>query len=362
MLEIPVDLGARRYTISVGQGLTRRLPERLRAFRGRRIVLVAGRRAHALHGAPVEKGLRSLGPLHVALVPDGERYKGRKTVEGLYEAFIDAGLGRDGLVVALGGGVVGDMAGFAAATYMRGVSWVGVPTTLLSMVDSSIGGKVGINHPTAKNLIGSFHQPRAVIADPKVLETLPLRELRAGAYEVLKCAILGDRPLFTSLQRAPQGLEGWASADVEHAIAGACAIKADVVERDEREGGLRRVLNLGHTLGHTLESTTSYRRFTHGEAVGWGLIGAAAIAHKKGVLADRPYRSILEAVARIGPRPPMSDLPTLALIEALSRDKKIKAGKLAFILPTTIGRVTIRDDVSRREIRHALKVMGGEEQ
>ena len=361
MLEIPIDLGLRRYTVSVGRGLVRRLPERLSALRGRRIVLVASRRVFALHGRPVEKGLRTLGPLEVTLVPDGERFKARKTLEGLYEAFLTARLGRDGLVVALGGGVVGDLAGYAAATYMRGVDWVALPTTLLSMVDSSIGGKVGINHPGAKNLIGAFHQPRAVVADPALLETLPLRELRAGAYEVLKCAILGDRALFSDLGAAPAGLRGWPLAGIERAIVSACAIKADIVERDEREGGLRRVLNLGHTLGHALESVTRYRRFTHGEAVGWGLIGAAAIARQRGLLAERTYDAIVTSVARVGPRPRVSDLPAADLLEALGRDKKVKAGRVVFVLPAAVGRVVIRDDVTRTEIRQALKVMAASE-
>jgi 3-dehydroquinate synthase len=359
--QIPVDLGARRYTVSVGRGLARRLPEVLSELRGRNTVLVASRRVFGLHGAPVERGLRKLGRVHVALVPDGERHKGPRTLEALYEAFLEARLGRDGLVAALGGGVVGDMAGYAAATYMRGVDWVGLPTTLLSMVDSSIGGKTGINHPTAKNLIGAFHQPRAVVADPSLLETLPRRELRAGAYEVLKCAVLGDRDLFRHLAAAPEGLDGWAAADVEEAIAGACAIKADVVERDEREGGLRRVLNLGHTLGHALESVTRYRRFTHGEAVGWGMIGAAGLARDRGELSPRACERIFDAVDRIGPRPPLSDLSVPGLVEALGRDKKVRAGKLVFVLPTAVGRVAIRDDVTRAEIRRALKTMAARE-
>jgi len=361
MRQIPVELGARRYIVSVGPGLLGRLPEVLSPLRGRTAVLVASRRVFDLHGKAVEKGLRALGRLHVTLVPDGERFKSRKTLEGLYEAFLAARLGRDGLVVALGGGVVGDLAGYAAATYMRGVDWVALPTTLLSMVDSSVGGKVGINHPAAKNLIGAFHQPRAVVADPAVLATLPLRELRAGAYEVLKCAVLGDRDLFATLLEAPAGLGGWAAGGVESAIASACAIKADIVERDEREGGRRRVLNLGHTLGHALESVTRYRRFTHGEAVGWGMVGAAAIARERALLSRRTFEIIADAVDRVGPRPRLSDLPTPGLIDALGRDKKVKAGRVVFVLPTAVGRVVIRDDVTRPEIRRALRTMAARE-
>jgi 3-dehydroquinate synthase len=361
MRQIPVEVAPRRYVVSVGRGLLGRLPQLLSSFRGRSVVLVASRRVHALYGQEVEKGLRRLGRLHVSLVPDGERFKSRRTLESLYEVFLSTRLGRDGLVVALGGGVVGDLTGYAAATYMRGVDWVGLPTTLLSMVDSSVGGKVGINHPAAKNLIGAFHQPRAVVADTAALQTLPRRELRAGAYEVLKCGVLGDRALFSALQEAPAGLDGWAQDDVDRAIAAACAIKADVVARDEREGGLRRVLNLGHTLGHALESTTRYRRFTHGEAVGWGLIGAAEIAHGRGLLSARARRALTEAVDHVGPRPRISDLPVPDIVAALGRDKKVKAGRVVFVLPRAIGRVTLHDDVTRPEVRRALKAMAARE-
>jgi 3-dehydroquinate synthase len=200
-----------------------------------------------------------------------------------------------------------------------------------------------------------------VVADPALLETLPLRELRAGAYEVLKCAVLGARALFSALRDAPPGLEGWPSPGVENAIASACAIKADVVEKDEREGGLRRVLNLGHTLGHALESVTRYRRFTHGEAVGWGLVGAAAIARQRGMLAARTFDAIADAVDHVGPRPPVSDLPVPGIIDALGRDKKVRAGRVVFVLPTAVGRVVVRDDVTRPEIRRALRVMKARE-
>ena len=260
-------------------------------------------------------------------------------------------------MVAVGGGVVGDVAGFAAATYMRGIPWVGVPTTLLSMVDSSIGGKVGVNHPKAKNLLGAFHQPRAVVVDPAFLETLSAREVRSGAYEVLKYGVLGDRALFRTFESAPADLREWDLALLETAIATSCRIKAKVVAKDEREKGLRKILNLGHTLGHALETVTRYRRFTHGEAVGWGLVGAATIAHRKGLLKDTAKDAIAGAVDRLGPRPRMSDLSEDALLDAVSRDKKAEAGRVPFILPTAIGRVVIRPDVTLADIRHALRVM-----
>jgi 3-dehydroquinate synthase len=361
MLEIPVDLGSRRYTVSVGYGLVRALPELLGGVRGRRMVVVSGRRVWALHGATVARPLGALGPFALALVPDGERFKSRSTLERLYDAFLGARLGRDGVVVAVGGGVVGDLAGYAAATYMRGVDWIGIPTTLVSMVDSSIGGKVGINHAAAKNLVGAFHQPRAVVADPAFLDTLAPRELRSGAYEVLKCAILGDVALFSALRQAPPGLRGWDRVDIENAVATACRIKAEVVEKDEREAGLRRVLNLGHTLGHALETATRYRRFTHGEAVGWGLVGASWIARHRGLLPRPAWEAIASAVDHLGPRPRVSDLPAGRLLDALGKDKKVRGGRRVFVLPSAIGRVVVRDDVTTAEVRRALRVMASRE-
>jgi 3-dehydroquinate synthase len=361
MIEIPVELGERRYTISIGRGLARLLPDLLAPFRGRRIVLVSGRRVFGLHGAAILKGLSTLGPVHSARMPDGERFKTGATLEALYESFLEARLGRDGLVVALGGGVVGDVAGFAAATYMRGIDWVTVPTTLLSMVDSSIGGKVGINHPGAKNLIGAIHQPKAVVVDPAFLDTLPIRELRSGAYEILKCGVLADQALFAGLQEAPPGLRGWDRAAALGAIASACRVKAEVVEKDEREGGLRRVLNLGHTIGHALEAVTRYRRFTHGEAVGWGMIGASWISRRRGLIGDATFDAIAAAVDQLGPRPRVSDLAAAPILEALTRDKKARQGHAVFVLPTAVGRVVVKADVERAEIRSALKVMASRE-
>jgi 3-dehydroquinate synthase len=305
--------------------------------------------------------LRALGRAETVLLPDGERFKSRATLNALHDRFLAAGLARDGLVIACGGGVVGDIAGFAAASYMRGVDWIPIPTTLLSMVDSSIGGKVGINHPLAKNIIGAFHQPRAVLVDPSFLQTLPRRQCQSGAYEIIKCALLGDRALFRSLEAAPQALCGWDPIDLERAIAASCRIKADVVEQDEREGDLRRILNLGHTFGHALEAVTSYRRFTHGEAVGWGLVGAAWIAARRKILPQSAFDAIASAVDHLGPRPRISDLSLPAVLSALKHDKKAKAGRVHFILPTAIGRVVVRGDVKAEEIRHAWRVMASRE-
>jgi 3-dehydroquinate synthase len=250
---------------------------------------------------------------------------------------------------------VGDLAGFAAAIYMRGVDCVQVPTTLLAMVDSSIGGKTAINHETAKNLIGAFHQPRAVLIDPELLATLSQREVRSGAYEILKCAVLLDPKLFR--QFASRDLVDWSGAELTRAIASACRIKARIVSSDEREGGRRRLLNLGHTIGHALEAVTAYRRFTHGEAVGWGLIGAAWIARERGLLDPRGFEAIAGAVDRIGPRPRVSDLRDAAVLAALAHDKKARAGRVPFLLPHAVGRVRVHADVERSEIVNALRAL-----
>jgi 3-dehydroquinate synthase len=353
VLEIPVDLGRRSYLVSVGHGLAGELPSLLGPKR--RSVVVADRRVWSTHGSRLEPALAQAGSVHRVLVPPGERFKSRRTLAALHDAFVEARLGRDGRVIALGGGVVGDLAGFAAATWMRGVDWVQVPTTLLAMVDSSVGGKVGINHPTAKNLIGAFHQPRAVVADPELLDTLAPRQRQSGCYEILKAGLIGDRDLFQAMASAPRGLRGWERPEVENAVAAAVRVKAAVVERDEREGGLRRVLNLGHTVGHALETVTRYRRFTHGEAVGWGMLAAARIARRRSLVGESSAAAIESAVAALGPRPPVEDLDGDAILAALARDKKAVAGRVPFILPRGLGRVVIADDVTRAEIRAALR-------
>jgi 3-dehydroquinate synthase len=289
-------------------------------------------------------------------VPDGEARKSRRTLDRIHDAFLEARLGRDGLVIAFGGGVVGDVAGFAAATWMRGVDWIVVPTTLLSMVDSAIGGKVGINHPKAKNMIGAFHQPRAVVADLALLGTLPRRQVRSGAYEILKCGVIADPSLFESVRHAPRALAGWAG--LEAAVTAACRVKAGIVSRDEREGGLRRVLNFGHTIGHALEAVTAYRRFTHGEAVGWGMIGATWIAFARGLLPEAARDGIVAGVEGLGRRPEVSDLDEGEIRAALARDKKAQAGRVPFVLPVRIGEVVVEPEVTTDEIRAALRAMG----
>jgi len=353
MREIHVAVPARPYRVRLGTGAAEALGELLASVGRSRAVVVSSPPIWERHRDRIVRGLEK-ATWTEALVPEGERHKSARTLQGLYDAFLQARLGRDGVVLAVGGGVVGDLAGFAAASYMRGVDWIAVPTTLLSMVDSAVGGKVGINHPRAKNLIGAFHQPRAVVADVRFLDTLPARERQSGAYEILKCGIIGDRALFDALRGAPPALEGWSEAALEDAIAAAVGLKARVVAEDEREGDLRRVLNLGHTLGHAFEAITGYRRFTHGEAVGWGLIGAAAIARRRGLLAGADFEAIAAAVDGLGPRPGLGRMPPERVLEAVARDKKAREGRVPFVLPTAIGAVSVVADVTTGEVLAAL--------
>jgi 3-dehydroquinate synthase len=355
MTEVPVELGARRYSVQVGRGAAALLPAVLSATGRARRVVVSSPRVWRHQGPRFQEAAASAAGL--ILVPDGETRKNRRTLDRLHDAFLDAGLARDGLVIAFGGGVVGDVAGYAAATYMRGVDWVVAPTTLLAMADAAIGGKVGIDHPRAKNLIGAFHQPRAGVADLDCLATLPARQARSGAYEVLKCGAIADPALFAAMAAAPPSLASWAG--LEAAVAAACRIKAGIVAGDEREADRRRLLNFGHTVGHALETVTAYRRFTHGEAVGWGMAAAAWIASARGLLDEAGRAALLAGIDGLGRRPPIADLPADDILAALARDKKSSQGRVPFVLPTRIGAVVVEPRVEASEVRAALRALGG---
>lgn len=291
-------------------------------------------------------------------IPDGERAKTLKTVSRIYDAMIRQRLDRSATIVAFGGGVVGDVAGFAAATYLRGVRLVQIPTTLLSQVDSAIGGKVGVNLPAGKNLIGSFHAPALVLCDPEVLATLPRREFRSGLYEVVKYGVIASRPLF---ERVSANLAAVLAQDpgvLTDLIADCCRIKARVVELDEREAGPRRVLNFGHTVGHALEAITKYRRFRHGEAIAYGMLAAARISANRGVLSREDETRLQDLIRRMGPLPKVSDLSARAALEAITHDKKISRGTLHFVLARELGATAIVSDVQPEEIATALKALG----
>jgi 3-dehydroquinate synthase len=306
----------------------------------------------------VEDDIGDLTREEPILLPDGERYKQLPTVGRIYDALIRANADRATTVIAIGGGVVGDIAGFAAATFLRGVPVVQVPTTLLAQVDSAIGGKVGVNHAAGKNLIGAYHQPAAVVIDPDLLSTLPRREFRAGLYEVVKYGVIASRPLFERLQSQMTRLFAREPAVLTPVIAECCRIKGAVVEQDEREAGPRRALNFGHTLGHALEAATKYRRFRHGEAVGYGMLAAAnlAVARERFAAGDRD--ALASLIAAMGPLPSVSDLSAKQVVEGVARDKKVVAGQLHFVLPTSLGSTTTVTDVSPAELEAAARGIG----
>jgi len=292
------------------------------------------------------------------LIPDGERFKQVPTVGRIYDALIRASADRATTIVAVGGGVVGDIAGFAAATYLRGVPVVQVPTTLLAQVDSAIGGKVGVNHALGKNLIGAFHQPLAVVADPDLLATLPRREFRAGLYEVVKYGVIASRPLFDRLVADLPAIFNRDPALLAAIIGESCQIKATVVEVDERETGPRRALNFGHTIGHALEAITKYKRFRHGEAVAYGMLAAAELGLARGAFPEKDRDALRALIVKMGPLPAVADLSAGQVVEAIGRDKKVVDGRLHYVLATAIGQTTTVTDVTSDELAQAAQAIG----
>lgn len=295
----------------------------------------------------------------VVRVPDGEQYKTLETAARIYGDLIEAGLDRQACIVALGGGVIGDMAGFVAATYLRGIDFVQVPTTLEAQVDASVGGKTAVDHVLGKNMIGAFHQPKFVLIDTATLDTLPKRELRAGLAEVIKHGIIRDPELVAFLE---DHIEGAATlrlpADqINWLIAQQCRIKAEVVAADETEKGLREILNYGHTVGHALEVVTQYAHYKHGEAVGLGMVAAGAIAVQKGMWAQEEFDRQNALIARLGMPECVPDLQVDGVLARMASDKKARDGVIRFVLPERIGKVALRDDVTRTEIASGIRYM-----
>ena len=370
VLRVPVRLsGGRGYDVEIGAGALGRLGAVARARlpkEARKVALVSNRRVFALYGRHAVVALREAGfEVPSWLMGEGERFKTLRTMERALEFLSGAGLERSDCVLALGGGVVGDLAGFAAAVYLRGVPFIQAPTTLLSQIDSSVGGKTGVNTAAGKNLVGAFHQPAAVVVDTETLRTLPRRELTAGWCEAVKQGAVGDRRLFErtkrflteeSLKRRNQGAaagvkESDAGRDEElaHIIAAQCAFKAKVVAGDEREAlgrgdaRSRKILNFGHTVGHALEAVTGYRRFRHGEAVGYGCIAAAEISNRLGLLGRSELESLREAVDLAGRLPRASDLDAGTVRRAIRKDKKAVGGSVRWVLLEALGRARVVD-------------------
>lgn len=353
-----IDVRSERgpYRVVIGPGVLRALIDFLPSGASKSpLLIVSSARVWNRHG----KLLRDVrGTTPPVLIGDGERAKTLDTVSRIYDALIRRKFDRSATIVAFGGGVVGDVAGFAAATYQRGLRLVQAPTTLLAQVDSAIGGKVGVNLRAGKNQVGSFHSPALVACDPIVLRTLPRRELRSGLYEVVKYGVIASRPLFDAVSHQLDAIFAQDESVLVPIIADCCRIKARVVENDEREAGPRRTLNFGHTIGHALETITNYRRFRHGEAIGYGMIAAARISAARGLLSRDEEARLADVLARMGKRPPVSDLRTADALAAVGHDKKVVAGKLHFVLADGIGRTTIVSDVEESELRAALAHIG----
>jgi 3-dehydroquinate synthase len=353
----------RSYDIAIASHSLKNLGDKLVEIglgkKSKKILIVSNPVIYKHYGETVQTSLSNAG-FDVAhlILSAGERFKTANSLQKIYDAALAHRLERSSMIVALGGGVIGDMSGYAAATWLRGIDLVQVPTTLLAMVDSAIGGKTGVNHPQGKNLIGAFYQPRLVWVDPEVLKTLPAREFRSAMAEVIKYGVIWDRELFDLLSQCDRLDQlRYISSDLLQTILYRCAkAKAEVVSKDEKEGNLRAILNYGHTVGHAIESVTNYRLYNHGEAVGLGMVIAGAIAVDLGLWteADQAQQVAIITKTRL-PQTLPADINLELIIESLSTDKKVEAGQVRFILPTAIGSVTLSDRVTSDLVNQNLR-------
>lgn len=354
MQTLKVDLGERSYPIFIGQGL---LDKGLMVpyISGKQVLIVTNETIAPLYLSRLQSTLDKQFQVDTVILPDGEQYKNLDQINTIFDALLTNRHNRTTTLIALGGGVIGDMTGFAAASYQRGVDFIQVPTTLLSQVDSSVGGKTGVNHPLGKNMIGAFHQPQCVVIDTDVLNTLPEKELSAGMSEVIKYGLIYDEAFLCYLEDHLDGLMGLQSDLLEQAIFRSCAIKAEVVTLDEREGGIRALLNLGHTFGHAIEADQGYGVWLHGEAVGAGIMMAADLSCRLGYLSAADVervRLILEA-ANLPTLPPESMSPD-RFIELMTVDKKVIDGSIRLVLLKEIGKAIVTSDFSADSLRETL--------
>ncbi len=350
-----VETPQRAYDAIVERGSIARLPEFIPPRAGK-IFVVTTADVWKLYAAAAEQALAGR-PHQVLFFPGGEPRKKMAEVEALAEQMVEGGGDRSSIVVAFGGGIVTDVAGFLAAIFMRGIPVIQIPTTLLAQVDAAVGGKTGVNLVAGKNLVGSFHQPLVVLIDPAVLHTLPEREYRAGLYEIIKCGVIRDAELFRELAEHSREVFAQDPATVDRIIAAAVRIKAEVVTADEREGDLRRILNFGHTVGHALEAETQYARFLHGEAVAFGMLVATALAEAVSGLPVTDAAQIHTVVRQYGPIPPLDGITPEKLFARLAADKKTVQGKVHFVLPTKIGAVKIATGVDDRAVMAAMEAV-----
>jgi 3-dehydroquinate synthase len=357
---IRVETPSAKYDVMTGSGLLETLAPRIERAVGRlprRVFVLTSPEIWALwNEAFCASFLRAgIEPPIALFLPPGERYKTMASVERLTREMVRAGGDRGSFLIAFGGGIVGDVGGFVAAVFMRGIEYVQAPTTFLAQVDSSVGGKVGVNLPEGKNLVGNFLQPRAVFADIGVLGTLPDRELRAGLMESVKAGFIRDRALVRFMEEHADAILGREPKALERVIAASIRMKADVVRRDEREGGLRMILNFGHTVGHALEQTTGYK-LLHGEAVGWGMVATLYLARKRGTISAAQFERLERLIHRYGPLPALT-VRASKILAAASGDKKNVGGVRRFVLPVGIGDAGIVEDVTAAELEAAVGYM-----
>lgn len=355
MRQVNLDLGERSYPILIGHDILGQPGCLAPHVAGQRVLIVSNERVAPLYGAQAREAFAGK-QVDCLVLPDGERYKTLATLERIFDELIQGRYDRHSTLAALGGGVIGDLAGFAAATYQRGIDFIQIPTTLLAQVDSSVGGKTGVNHPGGKNLIGAFHQPRCVLADTRVLDTLPERELNAGLAEVIKYGLIGDESFIVWLEANMAALRHREPEALEFAIERCCRMKARIVAADEREQGQRALLNLGHTFGHAIEAAQEYRGWLHGEAVGAGMAMAARLSHRLGWLAAGERDRILALVAAAGlPLGPPSGISAAELRERMATDKKIARGRIRLVLPKGFGHAVVVEEYPDSDLAAVLR-------
>lgn len=353
--QIQVDLGERSYPIYIGLSLMSDGETLSRYLLKKRILIVTNETVAPLYLKQIQDTMASFGEVTSVILPDGEQFKDLTHLDSIFTALLQRNYGRDSVLVALGGGVIGDMTGFAAACYQRGVDFIQIPTTLLSQVDSSVGGKTAVNHPLGKNMIGAFYQPQIVIIDTECLQTLPAREFAAGMAEVIKYGIMWDAEFFQWLENNVQALKSLDTQALVYAISRCCEIKADVVSQDETEQGVRALLNLGHTFGHAIEAEMGYGNWLHGEAVAAGTVLAAQTAKSMGLIDESIVRRIVQLFHAF-------DLPVTApesmdfdsFIKHMRRDKKVLGGQIRLVLPTAIGRADVFSQVPESTLEQVI--------
>ena len=355
MRTVRVDLDHRSYSILIAPHLLRQVDDLFRQHKiSKRVFLVSNPAVFELHGRQVTDRLEQSGFETVSIfIPDGERTKNLHTVENIYTFLIAQRADRSTTILALGGGVTGDIAGFVAATYLRGIPYVQIPTTLLSQVDSSVGGKTGVNHPHGKNLIGAFYQPSLVCVDLDTLSTLPQRDFQSGVYEIIKYGVIYDSQFFDYLDSHLEGLLARDEEVLETVISRCCEIKSEVISQDERENGLRQILNYGHTFGHALEVVTGFHQVTHGEAVAWGMLSATALSQELGKIDAQSGERICQLIQRVGPLPVVDSVSPESLLEAMDRDKKRIGDESVFVLVDGIGKAGPHANPSESKVRAA---------